>query len=245
MAALRLWMEQAVCESVPVVQVPYRDLLAINVGEPNRPSPMPMWCWAIFAPVNWLMERSALILKPPNEPYTTTSLSPLEWILLQAAEGIHRIANARTMRALRAVSTERGRDPREFVLMAFGGAGPIHAAGLAKELLIRQVIVPPLPGLFSTLGLLFSGVEHHDVRSCLLSGETLNAKTLEGIKAEMQRNMLAQFETEGYPADQVTLSCSVDIRFKGQASEIRLPMADEHFTETTVQHAIHDLRDRA
>ena len=161
--------------------------------------------------------------------------TPLGMDLLQAAEGIHRIANARTMRALRAVSTERGRDPREFVLMAFGGSGPIHAAGLAKELLIREVIVPPLPGLFSTLGLLFSGVEHHDVRSCLLSGETLNAGTLEGIKAEMQRNMLAQFDTEGYPADQVTLSCSVDVRFKGQASEIRIPVADEQFTETTVK----------
>ena len=155
--------------------------------------------------------------------------------LLQAAEGIHRIANARTMRALRAVSTERGRDPREFVLMAFGGSGPIHAAGLAKELLIRQVIVPPLPGLFSTLGLLFSGVEHHDVRSCLLSGETLNAGALEGIKTEMQRRMLTQFEIEGYPANQVALSCSVDVRFKGQASEIRIPVADEHFTETTVK----------
>ena len=160
---------------------------------------------------------------------------PLGMDLLQAAEGIHRIANARTMRALRAVSTERGRDPREFVLMAFGGSGPIHAAGLAQELLIRQVIVPPLPGLFSTLGLLFSGIEHHDIRSCLLSGETLNATALEGIKAEMQRNMLAQFETEGYPADQVTLSCSVDIRFKGQASEIRIPVIDENFTENTVQ----------
>ena len=161
--------------------------------------------------------------------------APLGMDLLQAAEGIHRIANARTMRALRAVSTERGRDPREFVLMAFGGSGPIHAAGLAKELLIRQVIVPPLPGLFSTLGLLFSGVEHHDIRSCLLSGETLNVGALEGIKVEMQRNMLAQFETEGYPADQVTLSCSVDVRFKGQASEIRISVADEHFTETTVK----------
>ena len=71
---------------------------------------------------------------------------PLGMDLLQAAEGIHRIANARTMRALRAVSTERGRDPREFVLMAFGGSGPVHAAGLAQELHIRQVIVPPLPG---------------------------------------------------------------------------------------------------
>ena len=161
--------------------------------------------------------------------------APLGMDLLQAAEGVHRIANARTMRALRAVSTERGRDPREFVLMAFGGSGPIHAAGLAKELLIRQVIVPPLPGLFSTLGLLFSGIEHHDVRSCLLSGDTLNATALEGIKVEMQRNMLAQFKAEGYPADQVTLSCSVDVRFKGQASEIRIAVTDENFTETTVE----------
>ena len=160
---------------------------------------------------------------------------PLGMDLLEAAEGVHRIANARTMRALRAVSTERGRDPREFVLMAFGGSGPIHAAGLAKELLIRQVIVPPLPGLFSTLGLLFSGIEHHDVRSCLLSGETLNAAALEGIKVEMQRNMLAQFETEGYPTDQVALSCSVDVRFKGQASEIRIAVTDKNFTETTVE----------
>ena len=180
-------------------------------------------------------EVSIDIEAPHAERYTISIAVPLGMDLLEAAEGVHRIANARTMRALRAVSTERGRDPREFVLMAFGGSGPIHAAGLAKELLIRQVIVPPLPGLFSTLGLLFSGVEHHDVRSCLLSGETFNATALEEIKSEMQRNMLAQFETEGYPADQVTLSCSVDIRFKGQASEIRIAVADENFTETIVE----------
>ncbi len=76
----------------------------------------------------------------------------LDMDLLQAAEGIHRIANARTMRALRAVSTERGRDPREFVLMAFGGSGPVHAAGLAQELHIRRVIVPPLPGPVQRFG---------------------------------------------------------------------------------------------
>ena len=75
--------------------------------------------------------------------------APMNMDLLAAAEGIHRIANARTMRALRAVSTQRGRDPREFALIAFGGAGPIHAAHLAQELHTRQVIIPPLPGLFS------------------------------------------------------------------------------------------------
>ncbi|MCZ6677155.1 MAG: hydantoinase/oxoprolinase family protein [Candidatus Poribacteria bacterium] len=161
--------------------------------------------------------------------------TPLGMDLLQAAEGVHRIANARTMRALRAVSTERGRDPRDFALMVFGGSGPIHAAGLARELFIQQIIVPPLPGLFSALGLLFSGVEHHDVRSCLLSGENLNAAALREIKAKMGQAMLAQFEAEGFPAEEVSFSCSVDARFKGQASEIRILLTDGPITENTVR----------
>ena len=150
--------------------------------------------------------------------------APLKMDLLRAAEGIHRIANARTMRALRAVSTERGRDPRDFVLMAFGGSGPIHAAGLAGELYIRRVVVPPLPGLFSALGLLCSGVEHHDARSCLLSGEALTGEALREVLEEMRGGMLAQFRAEGFGADQVRMSCSADVRFQGQASEIRIPL---------------------
>lgn len=150
--------------------------------------------------------------------------TPLGMDLLQAAEGIHRIANARTMRALRAVSTERGRDPREFVLMAFGGSGPVHAAGLARELHIRKVIVPPLPGLFSALGLLASGVEHHDVRSCLLLAAGAEAASLEDIRQELRRKMLARFEAEGYAPSRITLSWSADLRFQGQASEIRLEL---------------------
>jgi len=159
---------------------------------------------------------------------------PLGLELPQAAEGIHRIANARTMRALRAVSTERGRDPRDFVLMAFGGAGPIHAAGLAQELGIGRVIVPPLPGLFSALGLLFSGVEHHGIRSCLLSGEALGAEALEQIRLALEQDMLRQFEAEGFSAGAVALNCSVDVRFKGQASEIRIKLGEGPLDEDAI-----------
>ena len=77
----------------------------------------------------------------------------------EAALGIHRIANAATMRALREVSTHRGRDPRDFSLIAFGGSGPIQAAGLGRQLRVPQIIIPPLPGLFSAVGLLVSDVE--------------------------------------------------------------------------------------
>src|SRR5262249_53790151 len=154
--------------------------------------------------------------------------------LFKAAEGIHRIANARMMRALRAVSTERGRDPRGFTLLSFGGSGPIHGAGLARELFIRRVLVPPLPGLFSALGLLFSGIEHHDVRSCSLSGPALNPEAFHAIRAEMQARMVAQFHCEGLGTDQVRFDWSVDVRYRGQASEIRIPLDDGPVSATTL-----------
>jgi N-methylhydantoinase A len=155
---------------------------------------------------------------------------PLGIDVLRAADGIHRIANSSTLRALRAVSTERGRDPREFVLVAFGGNGPVHAANLADELRVKQTLVPPLPGLFSAVGLLFGGIEHHDARSCQLARETLSSDALQGLVHEMRQTMLAQFKSEGFPDGQVDLTSEVDIRFLGQASEIRLPAESMWFT---------------
>jgi len=122
------------------------------------------------------------------------------------------------------VSTERGRDPRGFALLAFGGSGPVHAAGLARDLLIGRVLIPPLPGLFSAVGLLCSGVQHHDVRSCLLSGAALTAEALENVRGEMQAHMLDQFRAEGFAPDAVRLSWSVDVRYRGQASQTRIPL---------------------
>ena len=150
---------------------------------------------------------------------------PLGLDLLAAAFGIHQIANATTMRALRQVSTERGRDPREFTLVAFGGAGPIHAAGLASDLAIRSVVIPPLPGLFSAMGLLFSGIEHHAVRSCLLSRQALSADALEAVCAELRADLLSTFAEEGHAADEVAVRYSADVRFRGQTSEINVPLA--------------------
>lgn len=155
---------------------------------------------------------------------------PLGIAVIRAAEGIHRIANSNTMRALRAVSTERGRDPRDFVLAAFGGNGPVHAANLADELRVKQTIVPPLPGLFSAVGLLFGGIEHHDARSCQLARQTLTVDALQKLLDEMRDTMLTQFKSEGFPTDQVDFACDMDIRFLGQASEIRLSVESMRFT---------------
>ena len=159
---------------------------------------------------------------------------PLGINVFEAAEGIHRIANTRIMKALREVSTERGRDPREFILMAFGGSGPVHAAGLAAELSVQRVLVPPLPGLFSALGLLFSNVEHHGVRSCLLTTEALFPREIERLRETLRNEMLAWFKQEGYSADRVRLGYSVDMRSRGQTSEIRIPLPAKPLTAQAV-----------
>jgi N-methylhydantoinase A len=149
---------------------------------------------------------------------------PLGIATLEAADGIHRIANAHTLRALRAVSVERGYDPRVFTLVAFGGSGPLHAAALARELGCRRVIIPPSPGLFSAVGLLVSGVERHDVRSCLLIADQGAEDALRAIVEDLRSQMLERFAREGFAPELVSLSWSVDARFRGQAHELRIPL---------------------
>src|SRR5262249_13682542 len=101
-----------------------------------------------------------------HEIFQERVAAPLGLPLAEAAYGAHLIAASNMMRAIRAVSSERGRDPREYGLFAFGGNGPVFAAGMARALEMTRVIVPPAPGLFSAFGLLYSEVEHHYVRTC-------------------------------------------------------------------------------
>src|SRR5262249_56641020 len=90
---------------------------------------------------------------------------PLGLTIEQAAYGAHQIAASNMMRGIKAVSTARGRDPREFALFAFGGNGPLFACGMAGALGMGRVVVPPSAGLFSSFGLLYADVEHHYSRT--------------------------------------------------------------------------------
>ena len=114
---------------------------------------------------------------------------PLGLTLLEAASGIHRIANARMTRALRSVSSEKGRDPRDFALIAYGGAGPMHAAGLAEDLGVRTVLVPEVAGLFSAVGLLFARPEFHEVRTCHLDVDAVDPGVVAALFAEMEARL--------------------------------------------------------
>jgi N-methylhydantoinase A len=143
---------------------------------------------------------------------------PLGLTPLEAASGIHRIANARMTRALRAVSSEKGRDPRDFALIAYGGAGPIHAAGLAGDLGMRTVLVPAVAGLFSAVGLLFARPEFHEVRTCHLDVDAVDPSVVAALFAEMETKLADALA--GRP--EVEWARTADLRYGGQSWEVEV-----------------------
>ncbi|MDP7391667.1 MAG: hydantoinase/oxoprolinase family protein, partial [Alphaproteobacteria bacterium] len=100
-----------------------------------------------------------------HKVFADTIAKPMELSVEHAAYGAHQIAISNMIRAIRAVSSERGRDPRRYAMVPFGGNGPLFAAGMARELQMKQIVVPPSPGLFSSFGLLYADVEHHYSRT--------------------------------------------------------------------------------
>jgi N-methylhydantoinase A len=136
----------------------------------------------------------------------------------EMARGIVAIADQRMAQALRRVSIGRGYDPRHFGLVAFGGAGPLHATALARTLGIPRVVVPPAPSVFSALGALLSEVRHDYVRTAIGPVEALR---LDGF-AELEAQARAELEAEGVDPGRATLQRSADLRYAGQNYELNV-----------------------
>jgi N-methylhydantoinase A/oxoprolinase/acetone carboxylase beta subunit len=141
--------------------------------------------------------------------------APLRLSTGDLAAGVHAIANARMTRALRSVSSEKGRDPREFALIAYGGAGPVHAVGLAEELGCTTVLVPALAGLFSSLGLLYARPEFHEVRTCQLDARTVEPAAIDRVFDELAERI-----------DGIELVRTAELRYGGQTWEIEVAIAE-------------------
>ena len=157
------------------------------------------------------------------------------------AEGIIRIINAKMAEGIREVSTERGYDLRNFVLVAFGGAGPVHAARLAADLGMSKVVVPPMPGVSSALGLIMADLRRDFVRSRLRPLEELGVDELEGYFAELRNQALGEFKADGIDEDAIAFAFSVDFRYQGQGYELNVPVGD---TVTLGESSIAEIRDR-
>jgi N-methylhydantoinase A len=131
-------------------------------------------------------------------------------------------------RAIKAVSTYQGRDPREFTLVAFGGNGPVVAAEIARVLQIKNILIPPAAGVLSAAGLLFSDVEHEFVRTIFGSGKKLDAKILADIFSELEADAFQWIKDEGYAVKDVRFRANADLRYSGQAYELTIPTDHKH-----------------
>jgi len=173
-----------------------------------------------FIPEGEVADGEITIRRALAEEAVERVAAPLGLSVLEAADGIHRIANARMTRALRSVSSEKGRDPRDFAIIAYGGSGPVHAAGLAVDLGATTVIVPAVAGLFSAVGLLFARPEFHEVRSCHIDVDEVHPKTIVSLFDELGEALTRAFSGRGSPEWVRT----ADLRYGGQSWEIEVEL---------------------
>ena len=145
--------------------------------------------------------------------------------VLDAAHGILEVACGTMMRAVKAVSTYRGRDPRDFALFAFGGNGPVVAAAIADLLEMTTVVVPPNPGVFSAYGLLLSDIEQEAARSHLALLSDTGPAALDVLFRDLEAGLASEMAAEGYGAGDYAVRRIAELRYEGQAHELAVPVA--------------------
>ncbi|MFC7249836.1 hydantoinase/oxoprolinase family protein [Halomicroarcula sp. GCM10025324] len=158
---------------------------------------------------------------------------------LEAAEGVYTVANATMTRAIRSVTAERGHDPREFAIAAFGGAGPMHAAALADRLGVERVVVPRASGVLSALGLLAADEQHDAARTYRTRLDEADPETVEDVLGDLAAEALDDAADPGA----ATVTFQADCRYAGQSYELGVVIED--FDRATVAARFHAAHERA
>jgi N-methylhydantoinase A len=169
----------------------------------------------------------------------TLGLKPTE-----AAAAVIEIVNNAMAEALRIVSVERGHDPREFGLIAFGGAGPLHAAALAEELDIPEVIIPPIPGGFSALGLVGANIRRDYSRTLYASLEKVSIDQLEAVWSEMEKDAHDMLQQAGIDAHNREFSRAAGLRYARQAYELNVATSDTKVSVGTLAGLARDFHSK-
>ncbi len=164
--------------------------------------------------------------------------SVLKMDVIKAAEGIIRIVNANMERAIQVVSVEQGFDPRDFVLMSFGGAGPLHSGEISKELGIKKVLVPRTPGNFCAWGLLIADVKMEFAHTHLADAIPENIDILHNVNTDLETQAVQWFEQEKIPPDTQEIMRFLDMRYSGQDYELSIPIPNKNMDETVLQEVI-------
>lgn len=165
---------------------------------------------------------------------------PLGLSIERAAEGIIKVINATMVKGIKYVSVEKGYDPREFALVAFGGNGPVHASELAQELNIHKIIVPWSPGVHSALGLLMSDFRFDYVRTYMKPMGELSLEMLNEAYVELENEALAQMGRDGVRQQDVLLFRSADIRYQRQGYTLEIPLASGVLPQRALEELAHN-----
>jgi N-methylhydantoinase A len=189
-------------------------------------------------PENFLGGQMRLSEARAREAIRRHVAEPLGLTVEQAARGIYDIVNAHMADLIRKVTVERGHDPRHFTLVAYGGCGPVHCCGYAKEIGIKRIIVPSAQTVFSALGIALSDIRHFFWRSCpvriprSLAAAPEELAALEATRRELLAAARRQLAQDGVPEEAMAFAASVDMRYRDQVHEIQVPLPAEPLTET-------------
>jgi len=185
----------------------------------------------------FLGEEMRLDLAAARRAIEVRVADPLGLTVEEAASGIIRVVNANMVRGIGVNTTEKGYDVREFSLLAFGGAGPLHAVELAQELGIQRVIIPPYCSVFSALGAVASDVRHDYVLTTALSEAASTPAALQARFKTLRARALAQLKAERVPAASQVIERLADLRYEGQSYELTIPFGKSSPSRARTNHA--------
>jgi N-methylhydantoinase A len=160
---------------------------------------------------------------------------PLGLSVAEAAEGIVRIIDVKMEEAIKAISTMRGHDLRDFMLLAFGGAGPVHACRIARDLGMAGVIVPLYPGVFSAIGLLMSDVKHDYIQSKLTPLSEVTPADVNAMFERLSTQAVEELHRDGFAADRIRVERALDLRYAGQGYELAVSCPAEPLPAAALQ----------
>jgi N-methylhydantoinase A len=176
---------------------------------------------------------------PAREVIERDIADPLDLDLTEAASAIERIAVANMCNAVRLVSTSKGYDPRDFALVAFGGAGPLHAAHVAREMNIPTVIVPPYPGINSALGCLLVDVEHDLSRTFIADATDDVVDDIDAAFADMETEIHDRLADEGVDDDDIRIDHTIKMRYTGQWRSLEVDCAHPIESMAAIREGFH------
>ncbi|MGE7413631.1 hydantoinase/oxoprolinase family protein [Methylobacterium tarhaniae] len=179
--------------------------------------------------------RAGVSIDTIREAFARDLAGPLGMSVEEAAEAVIRLGNVHMTGAIRMVSLSRGYDPRDFVLFAFGGAGPLHAVALARELGIPEVLVPARPGLTNALGCLVADLRQDRVRTLNRPLDGLDMADLRAVLEEQAADALAMVAEEQAEIEETTVTYGADMQFRGQTHLIRVALPSPDIDRATLQ----------